>query len=103
MGDEIAPRIIDLDRDEFDSILITTDGVHCASPATFAQVVRAPTNNDGLIRRLLALNEALGGHDNGTALVLPTGFEPPDADSEQGLSLTFWSPSDRLEIWIPAL
>ncbi len=103
MGDEIAPRIIDLDRDEFDSILITTDGVHCASPATFAQVVRAPTNNDGLIRRLLALNEAMGGHDNGTALVLPTRFEPPDTDSEQGLNLTFWSPWDRLEIWIPAL
>lgn len=63
MGDGIAPRIIDADRDEFDSILITSDGVHCASPATFAQVVRAPTNNHGLIRRLLALNDALGGHD----------------------------------------
>jgi PPM family protein phosphatase len=103
MGDGIAPRIIDADQNEFDSILITTDGVHCASPATFAQAVRAPTNNHDLIRRLLALNDALGGHDNGTALVLPTRFEAPNGDSEQGLNLTFWSPSDRLEIWIPAL
>ena len=52
---------------------------------------------------LLALNEALGGQDSGTALVLPTRFEAPDGDSEQGLNLTFWSPWDRLEIWIPAL
>jgi serine/threonine protein phosphatase PrpC len=103
MGDGIAPQIIDMDQDEFESILITSDGVHCASPATFAQAVRAPTSNLDLIRRLLALNEALGGHDNGTALVLPTRFEAPHSDSEQGLNLTFWSPSDRLEILIPAL
>jgi PPM family protein phosphatase len=103
MGDRIAPRIIAVDHDEFEFILITSDGVHCASPATFSQAVRAPTSNHDLIRRLLALNEALGGHDNGTALVLPTRFEAPDGDSEQGLNLTFWSPSDRLEIWIPAL
>ena len=103
MGEGIQPRIIDADQDDFDSILITTDGVNCASPATFAKTVQAPTNNQDLIRRLLALNEALGGQDNGTALVLPTRFEAPDSDSEQGLTLTFWSPSDRLEIWIPAL
>jgi hypothetical protein len=36
-------------------------------------------------------------------LLLPTCFEVPNDDSEQGLNLTFWSPSDRLEIWIPAL
>ena len=52
---------------------------------------------------LLALNDALGGEDNGTAVLLPTRFDVPDSDSEQGLTLTFWSPSDRLEIWIPAL
>ena len=103
MGDGIKPRIIDADRNEFDSILITSDGVHCASPATFAQVVRAPTDNHELVRRLLALNDALGGHDNGTALVLPTRFAAPNGDSERGLNLIFWSPSDRLEIWIPAL
>jgi hypothetical protein len=74
-----------------------------ASPATFSQAVRAPTSNLDLIRRLLSLNEALGGPDNGTALVLPTRFEPPNGDSDQGLNLTFWSPSDRLGIWIPAL
>jgi serine/threonine protein phosphatase PrpC len=98
MGDGIAPQIIDMDQDEFESILITSDGAHCASPATFAEALRAPTSNLDLIRRLLALNEALGGYDNGTALVLPTRFEAPDGDSEQGLNLTFWSPSDRLEI-----
>lgn len=103
MGDSIAPRIIDADQNELDSILITSDGVHCASPATFSQAVRAPTSNHDLVRRLLALNEALGGQDNGTALVLPTRFEAPDGDSEQGLNLTFWSPWDRLEIWIPAM
>ena len=31
--------------------------------------VRAPTSNLDLIRRLLALNDALGGQDNGTALL----------------------------------
>jgi serine/threonine protein phosphatase PrpC len=103
MGDGIQPRIIEINREEFECVLITSDGVHCASPATFAQAVGAPTSNLDLIRRLLALSDALGGQDNGTALLLPTRFEVPNGDSEQGLNLTFWSPSDRLEIWIPAL
>jgi PPM family protein phosphatase len=103
MGAGIEPRIIEIDREEFASVLITSDGVHCASGATLAQVIRAPTSNLDLIRRLLALNDALRGEDNGTAVLLPTRFDVPDSDSEQGLTLTFWSPSDRLEIWIPAL
>jgi serine/threonine protein phosphatase PrpC len=103
MGAGIQPRIIEIDREEFECVLITSDGVHCASPATLLQVIRAPTSNLDLIRRLLALSDALGGLDNATALLLPTRFEVPDGDSEQGLNLTFWSPSDRLEIWIPAL
>ena len=38
---------------------------------------------------------------NGTALVLPTRFDAPDSGSEQGLNLTFWSPSNRLESGSP--
>ena len=103
MGAGIQPRIIEIDREEFECVLITSDGVHCASPATLSQVVRAPTSNLDLIRRLLALSDALGGQDNGTALLLPTRFDAANSDSEHGLTLTFWSPPDRLEIWIPAL
>jgi serine/threonine protein phosphatase PrpC len=103
MGAGIQPRIIEIDREEFGCVLITSDGVHCTSATALAQVIGAPTSNLDLIRRLLALSDALGGQDNGTALLLPTRFEAPDGDSEQGLTLTFWSPSDRLEIWIPAL
>jgi PPM family protein phosphatase len=103
MGDGIQPRIIEIGQEEFESVLITSDGVHCASPATLSQAIRAAASNLDLIRRLLALSDALGGQDNGTALLLPTRFEVPDGDSEQGLNLTFWSPSARLEIWIPAL
>jgi PPM family protein phosphatase len=103
MGAGLQPRIIEIDQEEFASVLITSDGVHCSSQATLAQVIRAPTSNLDLIRRLLALNNALGGEDNGTAVLLPTRFDAPDGDGEQGLTLTFWSPSEGLEIWIPAL
>jgi serine/threonine protein phosphatase PrpC len=103
MGAGIEPRIVDMDQGEFDSILITSDGIHCAPRAAFSQAIRAAASNLDLIRRLLALSDALGGQDNGTALLLPTRFGVPNGDSEQGLNLTFWSPSDRLEIWIPAL
>lgn len=103
IGVGIQPRIIEIDREEFASVLITSDGIHCASAATLLQAIRAPTGNLDLIRRLLTLSDALGGQDNATAVLLPTRFEGQDGDSEQGLTLTFWSPSDRLEIWIPAL
>jgi serine/threonine protein phosphatase PrpC len=103
MGGGVEPQIIATDQKEFESILITSDGIHCAPAAAFSQAIRAATSNLDLIRRLLALSDALGGQDNGTALLLPTRFDAPNGDSEQGLNLTFWSPSDRLEIWIPAL
>jgi hypothetical protein len=103
MGAGLQPRIIEVDQEEFASVLITSDGVHGASPAALAQVIRAPTSNLDLIRRLLAFSDALGGQDNATALLLPTRFDAANGDSEQGLNLTFWSPSERLEIWIPAL
>jgi len=103
MGEGIEPHIVRPERREFRTILLTSDGIHGSAPEAFTHVVRASANNPELIRRLVALNELMGGRDNGTAVTLPTGLDGQSDDGEQGLNLTFWSASDRLEVWIPIL
>jgi hypothetical protein len=103
MGEGIEPHIITTNKADVSTILVTSDGIHGAPPDAFAQVVRNAPADSTLIKRLIELSEALGGRDNSTVFALPTHIEARDLDYAQGLNLTFLSPSDRLEIWIPVL
>jgi serine/threonine protein phosphatase PrpC len=103
MGEGLEPHLITPGRGDFDSILLTSDGVHGAPADVIALVVRNASGNIELVRRLIGLSDILGGHDNSTALILPVRLQRPDSSPEQGLSLTFWSPLDRLEVWLPVL
>jgi hypothetical protein len=101
MGEGIEPHILTGLPEDSSAYLVTSDGIHGA-PEALAQVVRNARTDGELVRRLIDLSDAFGGHDNGTAFVLPTRLEPQQ-DEDQGLNLRFWSASDRLEIWIPVL
>jgi PPM family protein phosphatase len=103
MGEGIEPHPITPVRSNFESLLLTSDGAHGAPPEALTLLVRNAGENSEIIRRLIALSDVLGGRDNSTALILPTSLEPHDSDPEQGLGLTFLSPSARLEVWLPIL
>ena len=103
MGEGIEPHIVTVNPTECSTFLVTSDGIHGAPEEALAQVVRNAREDIEVVRRLIDLSDALGGHDNGTALILPTRVETSGPDHDQGLNLRFWSASDRLEIWIPVL
>jgi PPM family protein phosphatase len=102
MGEGLEPHILTAQPEDSSALLVTSDGIHGAPSDALAQVVRNARTGAQLVRRLIDLSDALGGHDNGTAFVLPTRVQPHQ-DEDQGLNLRFWSASDRLEIWIPVL
>jgi serine/threonine protein phosphatase PrpC len=103
MGEGLEPHILAPRPEDSVALLVTSDGIHGAPSDAFAQVVRNARTGGELIRRLIDFSDALGGHDNGTAFVLPARVTAPQPDEDQGLNLQFWSASDRLEIWIPVL
>jgi serine/threonine protein phosphatase PrpC len=102
MVDPIEPHFLQMDRSRFSSFLLTTDGVHGSSSEALSQVVKYADNTQ-LIERLIGLSRILGGRDNGSAIILPSVIEPGSANGEQGLNLTFISPTNTLEIWVPVL
>jgi serine/threonine protein phosphatase PrpC len=103
MGEGMEPNIVDVDRKEIHTLLVTSDGVHGSPMAALNQIVRRARSETDLTRKLLSLSELLGGQDNGTAIALGTETRGHLGDGEQGLNLTFLSVNERLEVWIPIL
>ena len=103
MGEGIQPQLIEMAQHEFKSFLLTTDGIHGLSQDAFRDVSQVRSSDENYIHRLLLLNEALGGKDNGTAIILSSSIEIGDIKLSRGLNLKFLSPFNHLEIWIPVL
>ncbi len=103
MGDGLDTTVFQKPRSAFKRLLVTTDGIHGLSSEAFMEVTKVPSSDQHLIYRLLSLNDALGGKDNGTALVIrPDILDDPPTPS-QGLILRLVSSFGKLEIWIPLL
>jgi PPM family protein phosphatase len=103
MGEGIEPNIFTSRPNTFESLLVTSDGIHNVPPQAFSEAIRYPSSNYDLADRLLSLSDSLGGRDNATVVLLPTQLKHSNNSREQGLTLEFLSVSDRLEIWIPAI
>ena len=103
MGDGVEPQIIPSSECEYSSILVTTDGIHGISEATFRDVSKVPSTDEEYLHRLLLLNETLGGKDNGSAIILSSNVTINSGNVSHGLILEFMSSFDHLEIWIPIL
>jgi serine/threonine protein phosphatase PrpC len=101
MGEGIEPHLIPVDRKEFGSVLLTSDGVHGAPSAAFDLVVRNATGSRELVRRLIGLSEVLGGRDNSTVVIVPTQLESSGGDINDDVILSFISATDRFEVWLP--
>ncbi|WP_167350099.1 PP2C family protein-serine/threonine phosphatase [Methylobacterium platani] len=100
MGDELIANIYSFYNDDYESILLTTDGIHSAPDVVLDAVVKRASTNRDMVDRFFSVSESLGGRDNATLVLIENPFQPRPS-SEQGLTLTLLSPSDRLEIWIP--
>ena len=103
MGEGIQPQLIKATQQEFSKFLLTSDGIHAISKEAFRDVSRFSSLDQDYVHRLLLLNEALAGKDNGTAMLLSATMEISHIRPIRGLNLKFLSPFDHLEIWIPVL
>lgn len=98
MGEGIDVHVVTIHRGRFERILITTDGAHYIPSELLRTAVIGSQINAQLVSRILTLSETHGGHDNATALCLPTRVSAPDI-YEPGLSVQCISASRTLEFW----
>lgn len=100
IGEGMEPHIVSAERATFNSLLMSTDGIHGSLPEAIAPLVRLQITNLDLANRLVSLGDLIG-HDNGTALIMPIQLSYPTEPSPLGITLKFWSAFDKIEIWIP--
>lgn len=102
MGENLVPNIVEIPR-HFPTLVLSTDGAHGVPASIFSEVVTGSDSYPTMVRRLLNLNEILGGHDNATALVVEANPVAASDHPDQGLNLKFVSAQSQLEIWLPIL
>jgi serine/threonine protein phosphatase PrpC len=101
MGEGVEPHVIAVDGKRYSKLLLTSDGIHGIGSGIFGQIVRSSSSSQELVRKLLTLNDISGGTDNGSVISIPPTLSEAE-DATDGASVKVFSPSDRLEIWIPA-
>jgi PPM family protein phosphatase len=102
MGENLEPHIVEIPR-RYTTLILSTDGVHGVPANILNDVVLGSDSYQAMVRRLLSLNEILGGRDNATALVVDTHPAATADHLDQGLNLKFVSAQSQLEIWLPIL
>lgn len=72
-GDSLSPHLIEID--DFDQgLLITSDGVHYLPRQTLSNIIKLAPTPTAAVRRLLAVSNWCGGHDNASAIFIPRNF-----------------------------
>jgi PPM family protein phosphatase len=102
MGDDLQPHIEPISSARNSTFLLTTDGVHGMQSQTFRDICRASKTTEELTKRLLLVAEALGARDNATVIATRPDEFVGEAQFATGTSLIVWTPSERLDIWLPS-
>ncbi|HEY9135677.1 MAG TPA: hypothetical protein VIM85_07775 [Pseudomonadales bacterium] len=73
VGEDIVPRVYDESEYVRDhGFLLTSDGAHSMGIDTLSRLILNAGNSSMAIRRLLTVSHWLGGHDNASAIYIPS-------------------------------
>ena len=100
MGEDLSPHIEPVIVERGDLLLLTSDGAHSLERRTFREICREAATHSDLTRRLLLVAEAVGAHDNATALTLDPHRLGSFAQPYGGTSVSVWTPSAQIELWL---
>lgn len=75
MGDDIVPHIIDLSSAGASTFLLTTDGVHYVGTQMMNKIVSKCKSDKEIVERISYMSQWIGGHDNGTIVIVPSRLQ----------------------------
>lgn len=105
IGDDLDPHIFPLPDEQWLSQsevtwLLTSDGAHGLGRNILRRVCETSSSATDLVRKLMFVADAVGVNDNASAVAITPRDISLDGEIEAGTSITVWTPSDFLEIWI---
>jgi serine/threonine protein phosphatase PrpC len=101
MGEDLQPHVSELSANGDSTFVLTTDGVHGIQQSIVREVFRAAKTVEELTKRLLTVAEAIGTRDNASVVTMHPAEFVAERSFEIGRSLTIWTTSERLDIWLP--
>lgn len=101
IGDAIKPHVVQLDMVRHRLWVLTTDGAHVVGRKTLGGIARAGRDPADFVRKLIYVAEAVGTEDNASAACLKVADLSPRREPYGGTNIIFWSPRERLEVWLP--
>ncbi|RYY22695.1 MAG: serine/threonine-protein phosphatase [Sphingomonadales bacterium] len=100
MGSAISPHVGSF-ADEFDFLLLTTDGIHRIGDSVIGQVSAHASSSVELAHRLTDIALYMGGPDNASLVTIERGAV--SASYAGAAEVTVWSPERELQLkWIRA-
>ena len=104
MGEFFEPHIKQINAKEFDSLVLTSDGVHYLSsaPGWLGQIIGNAQEPGACVKRLVDLARWCGGPDNASVIIVPSFIEPDNAQSSEYKTLEIWDSFGELQIIAPS-
>ena len=104
MGDFLEPHIKQVEVSDFDSIVLTSDGVHYLSsaPGWLGQIIGNAQDPGTCVKRLVDLARWCGGPDNASIIIIPSYIEPDEAQLSEHKTLEIWDSFGELQIIAPS-
>lgn len=107
MGEGLEPRIIDLSeyfqKERESRFLITSDGAHYLGNPMLQRIIKKSNKIKEIPYRIVTTSDWLGGHDNSTAILVPSKINFTSNDKDEGeLSIKIATISHEFEIAFPA-
>lgn len=100
IGATIEPHVFRLPNGMRSTYLLTSDGAHSIGRKTLDGIAKHSLSPTELVRKVIYVAEAIGVEDNSTAVSIvgsEVGWTPKFGE---GVELTLWGQSDKLEIWL---
>lgn len=97
----LEPHIFHIDKQSFEHILLTSDGLHGSEPEAVKKIVaRSASIDRDLLGKLTTLSNLLGGRDNASGIAVR--LERFDLDEAfDGQRILVSTAMDSMEIWFP--
>lgn len=99
MGPGLEPRTYEL-ASQLAGFCLSTDGAHAPGTPVFELLLGAAKNPLLAVTRILQLSRWIGGKDNASVIVLPSGGleEKADSSDQEHQALEIWDSSSKLEL-----
>lgn len=103
LGSGFVPHVFPLGNGRSRCWFVTSDGAHAVGRKVLHGLTENAISVSDLVRKLVFVVDAVPTGDNASVAAISGAEFDVAATFSEGLSLTVWTPTDRLDLWMPVL